>query len=267
MALDTVILAVAFGLLVGLSLGLTGGGGSILAVPLLVYGLGIELRTAVALSLAIVGVTSLFGAVIQARSGQVLWGAGAVLGLGGILIAPVGALVGAGLSDDLVVVLFAVLMLVVGGQMLRGASAAEVPVSRAWSCPIDEEGRPSGGIACFVKLLGAGGLTGFLSGLFGVGGGFLLVPALLFVGGVSMKHALATSLVAIALTSVSGFISNVGAANEIPWAMSLIFAAGALVGMQGGALLKRVIPASLLRTLFAVAVVGVGAFMVVTTFI
>lgn len=261
----TVALAAAFGVLVGLSLGLTGGGGSILAVPLLVYGLGMELRTAVAMSLVIVGTTSLFGAIIQARSGQVLWRAGLILGVGGIAVAPLGALAGAGMSDDLVVILFAALMLAVGTRMLRGASSTEVPVARTFACRTDDSGRPQASLSCASKLLGAGALTGFLSGLFGVGGGFLLVPALLLVGGVSIQHALATSLVAIALTSVSGFISNLGAANTIPVVASLLFAAGSFVGMQGGAVAKRYLPSQLLRTIFAVAVVGVGAFMVYST--
>lgn len=265
MGVETIALAVAFGLLVGLSLGLTGGGGSILAVPLLVYGLGMELRTAVALSLVIVGTTSLFGAFLQAKSGQVLWRAGAILGLGGIAVAPLGALAGAGMSDDLVVMLFAGLMLVVGLQMLRGASGTEVPTSRMFACSSDDAGLPEVGVSCVTKLLTAGALTGFLSGLFGVGGGFLLVPALLFVAGVSIQRALATSLVAIALTSVSGFISNVGAAESVPVAVAVIFALGSLAGMQGGAVAKQYIPGTLLRRVFAVAVVGVGGFMVVTT--
>lgn len=287
MGVETIALAAGFGLLVGLSLGLTGGGGSILAVPLLVYGLDMDLRTAVALSLVIVGATSLFGAVIQARSGQVLWRAGAILGIGGIAIAPFGAIVGAGMNDDVVVILFAVLMVIVGIQMLRGASGSEVGITEetdgsggappagdgaksrkaatSVSCRTDEQGLPIPTSGCIARLLGAGAATGFLSGLFGVGGGFLLVPALLLVGGVSMHHALATSLVAIALTSVSGFISNVGAAETIPIVTAVIFALGSLIGMQSGAYLKNYLPAKLLRTVFAIVVVIVGGFMVVTT--
>ncbi len=282
MGVETIALAAGFGLLVGLSLGLTGGGGSILAVPLLVYGLDMDLRTAVALSLVIVGATSLFGAAIQARSGQVLWRAGAILGIGGIAIAPFGAIVGAGMNDDVVVIMFAALMVIVGIQMLRGASGSEVGITEenagdpdteskssnvgsAVSCRTDNEGLPIPTSGCIAKLLAAGAATGFLSGLFGVGGGFLLVPALLLVGGVSMHHALATSLVAIALTSVSGFISNVGAAETIPVATAVIFAVGSLIGMQSGAYLKNYLPAKLLRTGFAFAVVAVGGFMVVTT--
>jgi len=260
------VAATAFGLIVGLSLGLTGGGGSILAVPLLVYGLGIDLRTAVAMSLVIVGATSLFGAVIQARSGHVLWRAGLVLGSGGIVVAPLGAMAGAALPDDAVVLMFAVLMLIVGAQVIREGRGGEVPSAcSGLACTRDERGHPEPTFACTSKLLAAGAATGFLSGLFGVGGGFLLVPALLLVGGVSMQYALATSLVAIAVTSVSGFISNVGAAGSIPIAASLLFAAGSLAGMKAGAALKRRLPSHILRTIFAGAIVIVAGYMVVTT--
>ena len=100
--------------IVGLSLGLTGGGGSIFAVPLLVYGLGLDFRSSVALSLAVVGLTSAYGAALQARQGHVLWGAGAVLGLGGVLAAPLGAWIGAQMPQRLSLLLFAALMVFIG---------------------------------------------------------------------------------------------------------------------------------------------------------
>lgn len=108
------LLPVILGSIVGISLGLTGGGGSIFAVPLLVYALGLELRRAVALSLAIVGLTALFGALIQGRHGRVLWKAGGTLGAGGIVAAPLGARVGEWLPEPIALYLFAALMGVVG---------------------------------------------------------------------------------------------------------------------------------------------------------
>lgn len=259
-------LAIIFGLAVGLSLGLTGGGGSILAVPLLVYGLGLDLRAAVAVSLAVVGLTSLFGAFLQARSGQVLWRAGAILGVGGIVAAPLGARVGAVMPDDVVLVLFAILMAVVGFRMAMGNQARELPVGR-YACPRDGRGMPSPTPACIVKLGAAGAVTGILSGIFGVGGGFLLVPALVWVGSARIEHALATSLVAIALISVSGFIANLGAAGGVSAFLVLLFAGGAAGGMLVGARLKRHLSSVVLGRVFAVVAIGAGLYVLGQVFL
>ncbi len=254
-------LALVFGSAVGLSLGLTGGGGSILAVPLLVFGLGLELRAAVAISLAVVGLTSLFGAVLQAKSGNVLWRAGAILGAGGIIAAPLGAAIGALLPDDLVMVLFAILMVVVGVRMAAGKQERELPVGR-FACPRDDDGRPRPSPSCIAKLGSAGALTGILSGIFGVGGGFLLVPALVWVGSARIEHALATSLVAIALISVSGFIANSGAAGGAAVLMVVVFASGAAIGMLSGAAWKCRLSPVVLGRVFAVVAIGAGIYVV-----
>ena len=256
-----VTLAILFGSAVGLSLGLTGGGGSILAVPLLVYGLGLDLRAAVALSLAVVGLTALFGAVLQARSGMVVWRAGAVLGAGGIVAAPAGAKLGAVLPDDLVLVLFAVLMVYVGIRMARGSSARDIPVGR-FSCPRDSSGNPEPSLSCIAKMAGAGAVAGILSGFFGVGGGFLLVPALVWVGSVRMERALATSLVAIALISVSGFAANKGAAGDLSLSLAALFTVGSVVGMVAGARFKRHLSPVVLGRLFAAVAIGAGIYVV-----
>ncbi|TVQ40468.1 MAG: sulfite exporter TauE/SafE family protein [Spirochaetaceae bacterium] len=256
------MLALLFGSAMGLSLGLTGGGGSILAVPLLVYGLGMELRAAVAVSLAVVGLTALFGATIQARSGQVLWRAGMLLGGGGIVAAPLGARLGAAMPDDMVLILFAVLMIVVGVRMARGSSdAPELPLGR-FRCPRGDDGRPQPTLACMAKLAAAGALAGVLSGFFGVGGGFLLVPALVWVGSVRIEHALATSLVAIALISVSGFAANVGAAGQISLSVAALFGAGGAAGMIIGARLKRYLSPQVLSRVFAAVAIVAGFYVV-----
>ena len=256
-----VALTVIFGTAVGLSLGLTGGGGSILAVPLLVYGLGLDLRAAVAISLAVVGLTSLFGAILQARSGMVVWRAGIVLGVGGILAAPLGAKLGAVLPDDLVLVLFAALMVYVGIRMARGSTAEEVPVGR-FGCTRDEVGNPELSLLCVAKMGGAGAVAGILSGFFGVGGGFLLVPALVWVGSVRIDRALATSLVAISLIAVSGFAANKGAAGDLSLSLAALFGAGGVVGMVVGARLKRHLSPLVLGRVFAAVAIGAGFYVV-----
>ena len=255
-------LALLFGLVVGLSLGLTGGGGSIFAVPLLVYGIGLDFRRAVAVSLAVVGLTALYGAVLQARRGQVLWGAGAVLGLGGIVAAPLGAWLGSMLSAQASFLLFAALMMFIGLRMLlRTESVADVP----WSwirCERRPDGRPRFSIRCAGKLFGAGIITGILSGIFGVGGGFLVVPALLVVTCVSIERALATSLVGILLISVSGFTANASHLEPGDWNLAKFFLLGSAGGMTAGAWLKQWIPGRALQRIFGLSVIGTAVYVI-----
>lgn len=245
--------AISLGSLVGLSLGLTGGGGSIFAVPLLVYGLSLNFREAVALSLAIVGTTALYGASLQARRGVVLWGAGAVLGVGGILTAPLGAYVGDLLPDQLSILMFAVLMLVIGAQMVRNKAAQ---TTSSLACDRNALGELSFSWPCAIKLFITGTVTGLLSGIFGVGGGFLLVPALLMVGGISIDSAMATSLVSITLISLSGFVSNLAHITGDSAPTAIWFLVGALGGMTIGASLKARLPTDILRRIFGVMIIA-----------
>jgi hypothetical protein len=255
------MLPLLYGAIVGLSLGLTGGGGSIFAVPLLIYGLGLDFRQAVAVSLAVVGLTALYGAALQARRGHVLWGAGAVLGLGGIVAAPFGALIGSHLPAQLSLALFAGLMLFIGVRMLRRPGAAgDVPIS--WiSCERRPDGRPKFSPLCAGKLVSAGALTGILSGIFGVGGGFLVVPALLLVTCVSIERALATSLVGIFLISASGFAANAGNLTPAVAPLAFTFLGGSAVGMTAGAWLKKFVPATFLSKLFGFSVIGTAIYV------
>jgi uncharacterized membrane protein YfcA len=255
--------AVLYGAIVGLSLGLTGGGGSIFAVPLLVFGLSMAFRDAVVVSLAVVGLTALYGAVLQSKSGQVLWGAGGILGLGGILLAPVGAKIGVLLPQTVSLLLFAALMLFIGLRMMRKTPApgqdVPLPVIR---CEQDECGLPKFSTLCACKLLVAGGISGILSGIFGVGGGFLLVPALLLVTGIEIGRALATSLVAIFLISASGLVSNLLLVPHWPgWLQPGLFLAGAAVGMTAGAAIKPLFSAAVLRRIFGIAVLLMAVYI------
>lgn len=250
--------AVLCGALVGISLGLTGGGGSIFAVPLLLYVLGLPLREAVAVSLAVVGLTALYGALLQ--RGSVVWGAGALLGAGGILGAPFGAWLGIALPDAVTLWLFAALMLLIGAKMWRSTGAAEVPLT-AFSCRRDPDGVLRFRWSCAGKLVAAGALTGVLSGVFGVGGGFLVVPALLLVTAMPMDRALATSLVGIFLISAAAFSANLVALETFPLPVAGWFLLGGALGMSGGAALKSRLSALLLRKIFAVAMVGVALWI------
>ncbi|MGF1657384.1 MAG: sulfite exporter TauE/SafE family protein [Verrucomicrobiales bacterium] len=257
-------MSIVYGLIVGLALGLTGGGGSIFAVPLLVFGLELDFRRAVAVSLAVVGLTALFGAILQARSRQVLWGAGALLGAGGILAAPLGARLGEMLPDQWSLLLFAILMSFIGVRMLLpNNTAQDVPIS--WmSCERKEDGTPKFTTRCAAKIFTSGMLAGLLSGIFGVGGGFLIVPVLLMVTKISMPRALATSLVGIFLISSSSFAANAVHMQASDWPLAGLFLLGAAAGMLSGVVLKKWLPGKFLPPIFGVSSLGVALWILVT---
>lgn len=253
-------LALLYGAIVGLSLGLTGGGGSIFAVPLLVYGLGLDFRSAVALSLAIVGLTAAYGAILQARRGHVLWGAGIVLGFGGIAAAPLGAWTGAQMPQRLSLLLFAALMIFIGVRMLR---QREGEIAASWiRCRRAPDGRPHFSFPCAGKLFAAGVFSGILSGIFGVGGGFLIVPALILVACISIESALATSLVGIVLIAASGFAANASHLSSGDGVLAAWFFAGSALGMTAGVWAKSLLPSRSLNLIFGVSVIGVALYVV-----
>jgi uncharacterized protein len=258
-------LSVAFGLLVGFALGLTGGGGSIFAVPLLVYGLGVAPREAVGVSLAAVGATSLAGALARLRAGDVELVPVGLFSLGGVLGAPVGAVVGGRVPEGLLMLAFAALMLVTALTLLRRPRQQAPGEGTRPACPRDEGGQLVLTPRCVLLLSAAGLFTGFLAGVFGVGGGFVIVPALVFAAGMPIHRAVATSLLAIALISASGVASHLAAGLLLPWELVLLFIAGGLAGMAAGSALRGRMPAVRLRQVFAGSIVGVAVFVMVRT--
>lgn len=268
-------LSLLFGLVVGFSLGLTGGGGSIFAVPLLVYGLGVGAREAVGISLAAVGATALFGLAIRLRAGEVEVGTGLIFSAAGMLGAPIGSWLGGLVPPGLLLMLFAGLMLLVAARMWRKASrspeesrairaetGAPGAQERGPACRRDPTGRltMSSRCASLLALVGLG--TGVLSGLFGVGGGFVIVPALVFFSGMGIHRAVATSLLAIALISGSGVASYVAAGRPLAAGVTGMFVLGGLGGMWLGTRLGRVLSGPRLQKLFAGAIVVVAAYIV-----
>src|SRR5690606_13428683 len=204
----TLLLAVVAGALIGLSLGALGGGGSILAVPVLVYLLDQSATQATTGSLVVVGVTSLIGAVAAHRAGNVLVGRGIVFGAVAIGGAALGAKAAAHVDDEVLLAAFAALMLLVGGLMAwrqlrhaprgtgRGGPALDDPVitfSPTFACNCPRA----------LKVLVTATAVGLLTGFLGVGGGFLVVPALLLALALPMQYAAGTSLVVITITSAA----------------------------------------------------------------
>jgi uncharacterized membrane protein YfcA len=249
------ILGLLLAIAMGLALGLLGGGGSILAVPIFTYVLGFGAKQAIASSLAVVGVTSLSGAASHYREGNVRLRVTLAFGLPAAVAAFFGAKVLAGFfSGTAQLALFAVVMLVSAYLMLRDGQSSDS----------DKEEDTGAGdsiatrMLILLMLVGAG--IGILTGLVGVGGGFLIVPALVLLGKVPMKEAVGTSLLVIAANSFSGFVGYLGSV-EFRWALMALFAALAMVGSFAGGYLVRWVPERILRKSFGVFLVLMGIFI------
>jgi uncharacterized membrane protein YfcA len=264
-----------FGLVVGFSLGLTGGGGSIFAVPLLVYGLGTDPRVAVGVSLAAVGATALFGMLQRLRAGEVEVRIGLLFSAGGMLGAPAGSWLGGRIPPAVLLVLFAGLMVLVAARMWRKATRSPAEASairadtgapgreeRGPACRRDPSGRLRMSSRCAGLLAVVGVGTGVLSGVFGVGGGFVIVPALVFFSGMGIHRAVATSLLAISLISASGVASYLAAGRPLPLGVTGLFVLGGVGGMWLGTRLGRRLSGPRLQKIFAVAMVLVAAYIV-----
>lgn len=246
----TIVLAIVFGTLIGLLLGLVGGGGSIITVPVLVYVLGAGVHEATATSLVIVGVTALAGAVPHARSGRVALPTALAFGGTGIAGAFAGSSLNARTSGPVILLFFGALMLIVAARMAYRRQPAGGP------------GRAGAERRVRWPVLAAGLLVGVMTGFFGVGGGFLIVPALVLVLGFPMRLAVGTSLVIIAINSGAGVLAHLRTGGfDLP--LALLFIAGGLIGASfGGRLAGRVDEARLSRA-FAVLVALVGLYLIV----
>ncbi|GAA0256877.1 sulfite exporter TauE/SafE family protein [Saccharothrix mutabilis subsp. mutabilis] len=239
------VLTVALAVVVGVALGLLGGGGSILMVPLLVYVAGMGAKEAIVASLVVVGVTSAVGVVGHARAGHVRWRTGLLFGLAGMAGAFAGGLVGGHLPGPVLMGAFAVMMVATAVAMLRGrrtpapAARTELPV---------------------VKVLVEGAVVGLVTGLVGAGGGFLVVPALALLGGLPMSVAVGTSLLVIAMKSIAGLAGYL-ATVPIDWAFTGVVTAAAVAGSLVGARLVARVPGDALRRGFGWFVLAMGAFV------
>jgi uncharacterized membrane protein YfcA len=268
-------LSILFGAFVGFALGLTGGGGSLLAVPLLVYGLAIAPREAIGVSLAAVGMTALIGVLPRIRSGQVEVGTGVVFAVAGMLGAPLGTWASGMIPETVLLTLFSVLMLIVAWRMWTKSKAQNVKTAqkanetdtRRPPCQRTTDGKLRLTSRCAMLLAVVGLTTGFLSGMFGVGGGFVIVPALVLFSAMPIKKAVATSLLVIVLVSVSGVASHFAAGREISLEVTGLFVLGGVIGMSLGGLASRWLPAPLLQKTFATGIVAVAIFIVSKTFV
>lgn len=246
-------LSLILGGLVGFALGLIGGGGSILTVPLLVYVIGESVSSAIGTSLAIVGLNALFGFVGHWREQRVQLKTGTAFGFAGVAGAFLGAWLGHFLPGKQILFLFALLMIVAALGMLR-RRAAPNPEGEPTE-PADTSG--AGG---WIKVLASGLVVGILTGFFGVGGGFVIVPALVVVLGIPMHRAVGTSLLIIAINSAAGLLAHLQYGG-IDVATTLLFAGGGLLGALGGATLAGRVREAQLRQVFAYGMVVVAAYL------
>ncbi|WP_209374150.1 sulfite exporter TauE/SafE family protein [Brevibacterium renqingii] len=248
------IAALGFGLIVGALLGLVGGGGSILAVPALVYGVGLSMSDAVPSSLIVVGASSAV-AVLPRMRRDVDWRLALTIGFSGALTAVVGTAVNSHLSQPVLLLVFAAIMVLAGVRMLlpSGGSAGADEEAPTWR-------------KLLPKAIGTGLVVGFLTGLLGVGGGFLIVPALTLILGMPMSVAVGTSLVVIVINSLGGFLSHLGDLN-LDWGPTLVFAAAAMVASLVAGRLGRSLSNTVLKRGFAVLVLVVAAFVAVSTLV
>lgn len=240
----------ALSLLIGVSLGLLGGGGSILTVPILVYVAGLPAHEAIASSLFVVGVTSLAGLVSHARGGRVQWRTGLLFGLAAMAGAFTGGLIGGHAKGDWLLVGFALMMVATSLAMLRG---------RKDRGPV---GHTAGGGRPLGRIVLDGTVVGLVTGLVGAGGGFLVVPALVLLGGLPMPVAVGTSLVVIAMKSFAGLAGYLTSVT-LDWPLVLGVTAAAVVGSLAGGQLAGRIPEAALRQAFGWFVLVMGGFVLV----
>ncbi len=262
------IIAVVAGALIGLSLGALGGGGSILAVPVLVYALGQSPAQATTGSLVVVGVTSLFGAVTAYRAGNVLLGRGVAFGAVALGGAALGARASAHVAEPVLLAAFAVLMLAVGGLMavrqVRGGRGGpgSLHVGRATLDDPIISFSPTFACQCprALKVLVTATVVGLLTGFLGVGGGFLVVPALVLALALPMEYAAGTSLVVITITSAAALAVRAGAGVSADWWLVGVLTAGSALGGVVGARLANRIDTQRLSAAFTVLVLAVAVY-------
>lgn len=272
-------LSLLFGSLVGVSLALTGGGGALFAVPMLVYGMGIPVREAVSVSLVSVGVTALAGFLGKWRKGEAEVRTGLLFAVAGMLGAPLGSWIAGRMPESLLMMMFAALMLLIAGTMWRKGTKSAlsshvcVPVEASErkslddmhdgpTCQRDPQGQLVLSSRCVRLLLLVGVVAGVLSGMFGIGGGFLIVPALMLFSGMSMTQAVGTSLLVISLVSASAITSQLWSGLRIPGDVTGFFVIGGVSGLWMGQKIAHRLSSSVLLRAFSVVILLVAVFVI-----
>lgn len=248
LALPVLITGLALAVLIGVSLGLLGGGGSILTVPILVYVLGHGTHEAIATSLLVVGATSVAALIPHARGGRVRWKVGALFGATSMVGAYGAGRVAHLLPGVALLLAFGAMMLVTAVAMMRGRKE-----------PVSESSAARDSLPIF-KIVLEGLAVGAVTGLVGAGGGFLVVPALVLLGGLPMREAVGTSLLVIAMKSSAGLAGYLGS-TPIDFTLAGMVTAAAIAGSVGGAAMAGRVRQDVLRRGFAWFVVVMAVFL------
>jgi uncharacterized membrane protein YfcA len=246
------VLGIGSGVLVGFALGLVGGGGSILAVPLMVYVVGVASpHVAIGTSAVAVAASAFLTLAQHARAGVVKWRCATVFAAAGVAGAGLGSALGKAVDGQRLLTLFAALMIAIGVLMLLRRSSAGSAAVR-----LNRQNLP--------KLLGFGAGAGLLAGFFGIGGGFLIVPGLIAATGMPILNAVGSSLVAVAAFGLTTAISY-ALSGLIDWPLTLLFIIGGFLGGLGGAWAARrlAVHRSALTTVFAGVIFAVAGYMLI----
>ncbi len=249
--MGTLLLDLLLGFGIGGSLGLLGGGGSILTVPALVYLVGQTPQAAITTSLVIVGMNSALGAAFHRVQGTLNWRVALLFGGSGMVVSYLAAGFSNHISPSLLLVVFAALMLLIGALLIfRKQATSEAQT----------EFTPS-----LWKIVGGGLLVGLLTGILGVGGGFLIVPALVMLVGLPFHQAVGTSLIVIAMNSAAGLLGHLGG-SAFDFGLIAVFVLAGLAGTFTGSRLAKRLDTTKLRRAFAVFVIVLALFLLYDNF-
>jgi uncharacterized protein len=247
------ILGLILSACMGLSLGLIGGGGSIITVPLLVYVMGVVPHQAVGLSLAVVGGTSFVSVIFHSRRGTVNYRSGILVGLLGIVGSLLGSRLTYLLSPSGLMLAFALLMIAASSFMLLRKQPPAADTTTTLSQ------------LAITKAIPIGFIVGLLTGFLGVGGGFLLVPSLVLLGGLAMREAVGTSLLVITINCVAGIIGHWGQ-ETFNWNLMLLVTGPAVLGTITGTFLSHRLSVAHLQKAFAIFTLGIAIFLIVKNY-
>lgn len=263
------MLIIMLGLVVGFIMALTGAGGGILAVPLLIFSTSLTLAQAGPIGLLAVGMSAALGAALGLRNKIVRYRAALLMAIAGVICSPVGIWLASRLNEHVMVLLFSSVLLLVAHRTFQQANHTQQEQEKLNFLPCNLDERKNRFIwthRCARALATFGGVAGLLSGLLGVGGGFVMVPALQRYTNLPMKSVIATSLAVIALVSLSGAAAS-AMTGGINWSIAILFCGGTLSGIVAGSLiLKRLVGAQLQKA-FAMVSVLVALGMLSKTFL
>lgn len=272
--IDPIVMSIALGLFVGFVLAVTGAGGAILSLPLLVFFLGIKMIDAAPISLMAITLSAGVAAGLGLRSGIVRYKAATLLATFGVLCAPLGVYVAHQLPERALAILFSIVLLTVSWQSFQKFQMTRLLVENDYDNQSDddeEKAEPTCAVnpatsklfwtaSCTKRLILTGSFSGFLSGLLGVGGGFIIVPTLHSISNLETKMIVATSLAVVALVSMASALSYAGN-GQILWGIALPFITATLAGMLVGRSLQSKIPSHISVLIFGILSLAIAAVM------